>query len=63
MLEKNGLWSNLAYIIEAILMIIGVTVALTPQNDFSLTSSSIEDFLPTIPWLIITYIVLNNFFD
>ncbi|HFU4095347.1 TPA: sugar transferase [Streptococcus suis] len=63
MLEKNGLWSYLAYIIEAILMIIGVTVALTPQNDFSLTSSSIENFLPTIPWLIITYIVLNNFFD
>ncbi|NQP58127.1 sugar transferase [Streptococcus suis] len=63
MLEKNSIWSNLAYIIEALLMIVGVFVALSPQNDFNLTSSNFENFLPTVPWLIVIYIILNNFFD
>lgn len=44
-------------------MIVGVFVALSPQNDFNLTSSNFENFLPTVPWLIVIYIILNNFFD
>ncbi|NQN51116.1 sugar transferase [Streptococcus suis] len=63
MLEKNSIWSNLAYIIEALLMIVGVFLALSHQYIFKPTSSNFENFLQMVPWLIVIYIILNNFFD
>ncbi|HFU4123879.1 TPA: hypothetical protein ACGO7R_001835, partial [Streptococcus suis] len=63
MIEKNSFWSNIIFIIEAMLMLVGVYIALNPEHTLSLSTHGMEEFLPVIPWLIVTYVFINNIFD
>lgn len=63
MIEKNSFWSNVIFIIEAMLMLVGVYIALNPEHTLSLSTHGMEEFLPVIPWLIVTYVFINNIFD
>ncbi|HEM4130163.1 TPA: sugar transferase [Streptococcus suis] len=63
MLEKNSFWSNIIYTLEAALMLVAVYIVLKPNHSFDLSPEELEHFITVVPWLILTYVLINNAFD